>query len=341
LPGDYVEHGNVFSPPKSRRFFDKEDATPQLQEAFMFGQSLSRGGEGVSCLPRKHGVDAMIHNQIMGDHFSNELTRDTRTYDRRASSMVDRYDFSWQPELGGKEPVKSSFPASEPSSSRSYSHPVFPTALEINDDTGDWDFSAGTYHTPKGHVHGNISTTSHRYDVGSRYHEPREEIMQSQGGSLDFLKQDIGSHATSHGSGWEIDYLRQMNENRKARQGRSSVMMSNSRMRDGSSKILSPPPIESFRYRGDRDTPSRERSPSTGTRYRGDRDTPSRDRSLSIGTQRYGKAREGTKAHTYRARKDFKGQPSASHENRIEPSMDPSWTPVDKRARQVVHSNRL
>jgi hypothetical protein len=34
-------------------------------------------------------------------------------------------------------------------------------------------------------------------------------------------------------------------------------------------------------------------------------------------------------------------QPSASQERRIQPSIDPSWTPVDKRARQVVHSNRL
>lgn len=113
-------------------------------------------------------------------------------------------------------------------------------------------------------------------------------------------------------------------------------MMSNSRMRDGASKILSPPPIESFRYRGDRDTPSRDRSLSIGTRYRGDRDTPSRDCIPSIGTHRYGRAREGTKAHTHRPRKDFKVQPGASHENRIEPSMDPTWTPIDKRARQKL-----
>ncbi|XP_047077309.1 protein SHORTAGE IN CHIASMATA 1 homolog [Lolium rigidum] len=337
LPGDYVEHDNVFSPPKLRRFSDMEDATPHLREAFMFDQSLSRGGEGVSCLPRKHGVDAMIHNQIMGDPFSNELSRDTRTYDRRASGMVDTHDFSWQPEFRGKEPMKSSFPASEPSFSRTYSHPVFPTALEINDDTGDWDFSAGTHHTLKGHVHGDTSTLSRRYDdVGSRYHEPREEMMQSQGGSLDFLKHDVGSHAASHGSGWEIDYLRQMNENRKSRQERSSGMMSNSRMRDGASEIRSPPSIESFRYRGDRDTPSRGRSLTIGTRYRGDRDTPSRDRSPPAGTHRYGKAREGTKAHTQGVRKYLKAQPSASQERRIQPSIDPSWTPVDKRARQKL-----
>uniref|UniRef100_A0ACD5Z566 Uncharacterized protein n=1 Tax=Avena sativa TaxID=4498 RepID=A0ACD5Z566_AVESA len=337
LPGDYVDHNNVFSPPKLRRISDMEGATPQLQEAFMFDQSFRRGGEDVSCLPRKHAVDTIIHDQITGD----ELTADTRTYNGRASGMVDTYDFSWQPELGGKEPIKSSFPASGPSFSRTYSHPVFPTALEINGDIGDWDFSAGGHHTSKGHAHGNISTTSHRYDdVGSRYHEPREEMMQSPGSSLAFLKQNVGSDANSHGSGWEIDYLRQMNEKRRARQERSSVMLSNSRMRDGASKIPSPPPIESFRYRGDRDTPSRDRSPSSGTRYRGGRVTPSRDQIPSIGSHRYGKGREVTRTPMHRARKDFKEQPSASHENRIEPSMDPTWTPVDKRARQV-HANRL
>uniref|UniRef100_A0ACD5ZL59 Uncharacterized protein n=1 Tax=Avena sativa TaxID=4498 RepID=A0ACD5ZL59_AVESA len=327
LPGDYVEHNNVFSPPKLRRFSDMEGATPQLQEAFMFDQSFRRGAEDVSCLPRKNA------DQITGD----ELTEDMRTYNGRASGMVDAYDFSWQPELGGKEPIESSFPASGPSFSRTYSHPVFPTALEINDDIGDWDFSAGGHHTSKGHAHGDNSTTSHRYDdVGSRYHEPREEMMRSPGSSLAFLKQNVGSDAASRGSGWEIDYLRQMNEKRRARQERSSVMMSNSRMRDVAAQIPSPPPIESFRYRGDRDTPLRERSPSIGTRYRGGRVTPSRDQIPSIGSHRYGKAREETRTPMHRARKDFKVQPSASHENRIEPSMDPTWTPVDKRARQKL-----
>ncbi|VAH93360.1 unnamed protein product [Triticum turgidum subsp. durum] len=382
LPGDYVEHNNVFSQPKLRRFSDAEDATPQLPEVFMFNQSLSRGGEGVSCLPRKHNIGAIIGNQIMGDHISNGFTADTRHCNqRRANNMVDTYDFSWQPESGGKEPIKSSFPASEPSFSRSYSHPIFPSALEINDDTGYWDIPGGAhgtwkghvhggiastscrndvgsryhepreeimqkghvhgdiaptscrndvgsrYHEPreeimqKGHVHGDIAPTSCRNDVGSRYHEPREEIMHDPGSSLAFLKQDSGFHATPHGSSWEIDYLRQMNEKRRAREERSrcntSAMMSNSRMRDGASKIINPPLIGSFRYQGDGDTPSRNRSPSVGTRH-------------------YEKAREGTKAHTHRARKDFKMQPSVSQENRIEPSIYPSWTPVDKRARQKL-----
>ncbi|XP_020168352.1 protein SHORTAGE IN CHIASMATA 1 homolog [Aegilops tauschii subsp. strangulata] len=318
LPGNYVEHNNVFSQPTFRRCSDVEDEMPQLPEVFMFDRSLSRGGEGGSCLPREHDIDAIIGHQIMSDHFSNGLTTDMRHYDRRAGSMVDTYDFSWQPESVGKEPTKDSFPASKPSVRRTYSHLVFPTALEINDDTGDWDIPGGTHHTWKG---GDIASTPFRNDMGSRYHEPREEIIQSPGSSLAFLKQDSGSHATSHGSGWEMDYLRQMNEKRRARQERSRcntpAMMSNSRMRDGASKIPSPPPIDSFRYRGDRETPLRDRSPS-------------------VGIQRYGKAREGTKAHTHRARKDFKMQPSASHENRREPSIDPTWTPVDKRARQKL-----
>ncbi|KAF7053034.1 hypothetical protein CFC21_061033 [Triticum aestivum] len=376
LPGDYVEHNNVFSQPKLRRFSDTEDAMPQLPEVFMFDQSLSRGGEGVSCLPRKHGIDAITGNQIMSDHISNGLTADTRHCNRRrANNMVDTYDFSWQPESGGKEPIKSSFPASEPSFSRSYSHPVFPSALEINDDTGYWDISGGAhdtwkghvhggiastscrndvgsryhepteeimqkghvhggiastscrndvgsrYHEPteeimqKGHVHGDIASTSCRNDVGSRYHEPREEIMHNPGSSLAFLKQDSGFHATPHGSSWEIDYLRQMNEKRRAREERSRCNTSG--MRDGAAKIINPPLIGSFRYQGDGDTPSRNRSPSVGTHH-------------------HKKAREETKAHTHRARKDFKMQPSVSHENRIEPSIYPSWTPIDKRARQKL-----
>ncbi|VAI47465.1 unnamed protein product [Triticum turgidum subsp. durum] len=316
LPGNYVEH-NVFSQPKFRRCSDVEDAMPQFPEVFMFDQSLSRGGEGVSCVPREHDTDAIIGNQIMSDHFSNGLTTDMRHYDRRASGMVDTYDISWQPESVGKERIKNSFPPSKPSFNRTYSHPVFPAALEINDDTGDWDIPGGTHRTWKG----GDNSTACRNEMGSRYREPREEIIQSPGSSLAFLKQDSGSHATSHGSGWEMDYLRQMNEKRRACQERSRcntpAMMSSSRMRDGASKILSPPPIDSFRYRGDRETPLRDRSPS-------------------VGIQRYGKAREGPKAHTHRARKDFKMQPSASHENRREPSIDPTWTPVDKRARQKL-----
>ncbi|KAI4997440.1 hypothetical protein ZWY2020_052782 [Hordeum vulgare] len=322
LPGDYVEYNNVFSQPKLRRFSDVEDAMPQLPEIFMFNQSLSRAGEGASCLPRKHGIDAVTDNQIMSDHISNGLTADPRRYNRRrANNMVDTYDFSWHPESGGKEPIKSSFPASEPSFSRSYSHPAFPSALEINDDTGYWDISGGTHDTWKGHVHGDVASSSCRNDVGSRYHEPREEIMQNPGSSHAFLKQNSGLHSTSHDSSWEIDYLRQMNEKRRAREERSRcntpAMISNSRMREGAAKIINPPHIGSFRYRGDGDTPLRKRNPSVGTHH-------------------HEKAREGTKAHTHRARKDFKMQPSVSHENRIEPSIDPSWTPIDKRARQKL-----
>ncbi|XP_044953760.1 protein SHORTAGE IN CHIASMATA 1 homolog isoform X1 [Hordeum vulgare subsp. vulgare] len=317
LPGNYVEH-NVFSQPKSRRCSDVEDAMPQFPEVFMFDQSLSRGGEGVSCVPRKHDIDAISGNQIMSDHFSNGLTTHMRHYDRRASSMVDTFDFSWQPESVGKEPIKNSFPPSKPSSSRTYTHPVFPTALEINDDTGDWAIPGGAHHTGKG---GDIASTACRNDMGSRYHEPREGIMQSPGSWLAFLKQDSGFPATSHGLGWEMDYLRQMNEKRRAGQERSrcstSAITSNSRMRDGASEIRSPPPIDSFRYRGGRDTPLRDRSPS-------------------VGIHRYGKARGGPKAHTNRGRKDFKMQPSASHENRREPSIDLTWTPIDKRARQKL-----
>nr|AOR06327.1 Shortage in chiasmata [Secale cereale] len=319
LPGNYVEDSNVFSQPKFRRCSVVEDAMPQLPEVFMFDQSLSRGGEGVSCLPREHDIDAIIGNQIMSDHFTNGLTTDMRHYDRRASSMVDTYDFSWQPESVRRGPIKNSFPPNKPSFSRTYSHPVFPTALEINDDTSNWDIPGGTHHKWKG---GDIASTACRNDMGSRYHEPREEIIQSPGSSLACLKQDSGFHGTSHGSGWEMDYLRQMNEKRRARQERSgcntSATMSNSRTRDGASKILSPPPIDSFRYRGDRDTPLRDQSPS-------------------VGIHRYGKARGGTKAHyNHRARKGFKMQASASHENRMEPSIDPTWTPVDKRARQKL-----
>lgn len=324
LPGDFVEHDSGLSPPKLRRFSNM--TVPERPEVFMFDQSLSRGGVGVSCLPGNHDVDAIIGNQTTGDYFSNGLTTDMRTYNGRASSMVDTHNFSWRPELGGKEPIESSFSASKPSFSRNYSHPIFPTALEINDDPRDWEISEGAHHTWNEHAHADIDTTSCRNDVGSRYHEPREVIMQNPASSLAFLKQDIGCHASSHGSGWEIDYLRQMNEKRRAHQARSrcnsSTMMPNSRIGDGSSRVLNPPSIESFRYRRDRDSM--------------DRDTPSRDRSPCNGTRRYGKSRGGTKAPSHRPRKDLKMQPSVSHENRIEPSRDPTWTPVDKRARQKL-----
>ncbi|KAL5207523.1 hypothetical protein ABZP36_031958 [Zizania latifolia] len=323
LSGDYAEHAKVFSPAKLRKFSDMENTIPEPPQDCTVDQCLNRGGEGFPFYyqQNKRDVDAITANQVTNDDFSNGFIPNIRAYNGRAGSMVNTFNFSWQPELGGKHPRKSPFLTNRPTFSRNHSLPVFPSALEINDEPGEWNISGGTNQTWKGHAHGDIAEDSYRNDMGSKYREPSDESVQHQASSLAFLKQDFGSNATSQGSSWEIDYLRQMNEKRRARQERSrcndSAATWNPRMRDGNSKILSPPPIESFRYRGDRDTPSRDRSPL-------------------IGTQHYGKGREGTKAHNRRVRKDFKVQPIISNEKRIEPSIDPTWTPVDKRARQKL-----
>ncbi|KAF0931683.1 hypothetical protein E2562_005680 [Oryza meyeriana var. granulata] len=320
MPGDYAEHAKVFSPSKLSKFSDMDNTIPELPGVFTFDQSLNMGSEGFSYQPKKHAVDAIPGNQVISDDFSNGVTPNIRAYNR-TGNMVNTVSFPWQPECGGGHPSKSTFPTSRPSFCRTHNNPVFSSALEINNDPGEWNISGGAKQTGKGLAHGGIADDSYRYNMGSKYHEPRDEIVQHPASSLAFQKLDFGSHATSQGSGWEIDYLRQMSAKRKARQERprcnNSPAMSNPRMRDGNSKILSPPPIESFRYRGDRDTPSRNRSPS-------------------VGTQHYGKSKEGTKAQNRRARKDFKVQPTISHEKRIEPSIDPTWTPVDKRARQKL-----
>ncbi|KAL6633889.1 hypothetical protein ACP70R_026560 [Stipagrostis hirtigluma subsp. patula] len=321
LRGDHVEDDKIFSPPKLRKFSHTEDTMPELPEVFMFDQSLNMGSQDVFYEPRKHDVNAVTGNQMIDDDFSNGLAPNLGRYNDRTSSMVDTYNISWQAELEGKQAIKSAFPTSRPSFYPTHSHPVFPTALEINNKPGDWDMSCDTNPTRKGHLHGDFTTISCRNDLGSRYHEPREEIMQNPASSLAFLKQDFGSHAASQGSGWEIDYLRQMNEQRRARQERSrynvSATLSDPRIRDRSSRIHSAPPIDSFRYQGNVDTPSKHRSPSSGT-------------------QRYGKSREGIKAQSHRVRKDFKVQPSRNHEKSLVPSIDPTWTPVDKRARQKL-----
>ncbi|KAG8060095.1 hypothetical protein GUJ93_ZPchr0002g24113 [Zizania palustris] len=317
------EHAKVFSPAKLRKFSDMENTIPEPPQVCTVHQCLNRGGEGFPFYYQqsKRDVDAITANQVSNYDFSNGFIPNIRAYNGRAGSMVNTFNLSWQPELGGKHLRKSPFLTNRPSFSRNHSLPVFPSALEINDEPGEWNISGGTNQTWKGHAHGDIAEDSYRNDMGSKYREPSDENVQHQASSLAFLKQDFGSNATSQGSSWEIDYLRQMNEKRRARQGRSRCNDSeatwNPRMRDGDSKILSPPPIESFRYRGDRDTPSRDRNPS-------------------IGTQHYGKGREGTKAHNRRVRKDFKVQPIISNEKRIEPSIDPTWTPIDKRARQKL-----
>ncbi|XP_062222632.1 protein SHORTAGE IN CHIASMATA 1 homolog [Phragmites australis] len=346
---DYVERDNVFSPPKLRKFSHMEDAMPELPEVFIVNQSLNMGSEGVSYQPRNHDINAISGNQMIDDDFINGLTPNLRTCNERTSSMVDTCNFSWQSELGAEQPIKSSFPKSRPSLCRTYSHPIFPTALEINNNPGDWDISCGANQTWKGHIHGDFATRSCRNDLGGGYHESREQIMQNPASSLAFLKQDFGCHGTSQGSGWEIDYLRQMNEKSRACRERSrcnaSATLSNSRMRDGSSRILSAPPIESFRYQRNVDTPLRNQSPSNGAhrygpieslRYQRNIDTPLRGQSPSNGAHKYGKGREGTKAQSHRVRKDFKVQPSINHEKSIVPSIEPTWTPVDKRARQKL-----
>nr|XP_025878519.1 protein SHORTAGE IN CHIASMATA 1 isoform X2 [Oryza sativa Japonica Group] len=320
IPGDYAEHAEVFSPSKLRKFSDMDNTIPELPDVFTFDESLNMRSEGFSYQQKKHDVDAIPGNQVINDDFSNGLTPNNQAYNRRTGNMVDTFDLPWQPEFGGTHPSKSTFHTSRPSCSRTHSNPVFSTAFEINDDPGEWNISGGTKQTWKGLAHGGTVDDSYRYDMDNRYHEPRDEIMQHPASSLAFQKLDFGSHATSQGSCWEIDYLRQMSAKRKARQERSrcsnSPGMSIPRMRDSNSKILNPPPKESFRYRGDRDTPSRDQSPS-------------------IGTQHYGKGKEGAKAQNRRARKDFNVQPT-SHKKRIEPSIDPTWTPIDKRARQKL-----
>ncbi|CAL4967998.1 unnamed protein product [Urochloa decumbens] len=361
LCGDYVEHDKVFSPSKLRKFSHIEDTMPELPEVFIVDQSLNMGREGVSYQPRKHDVDAAARNQMIDDDFISELSPNFRRYNERASSMVDTYNFSWQPELGAKQTIRSSFPTSRSSFCRTSSHPTFPSALEINNDPSEWDVSCGTNQTWTGH--GNLATSSHRNDLASRYHEPRQETMQGPASSLSFLKQDFGYHGASQGSGWEMDYLRQMNENRIALKERSrcnaSATMSNSRMRDSSYGIPSAPPIESFRYQRNADTPLRDQNPANAessrfrrnintpfrdqspsnaesSRFRRNINTPFRDQSPSNGAHRHGKGRGGTKAQSHSVRMDFKARPSINHEKSIVPSIEPSWTPLDKRARQKL-----
>ncbi|XP_062219775.1 protein SHORTAGE IN CHIASMATA 1 homolog [Phragmites australis] len=348
LCGDYVERDKVFSPPKLREFSHVE-TMPELPEGSMVNQSLNMGSEGVFYQPRNHDLSAITGNRMINDDFINGLTPNLRTYNERSSSMVNTCNLSCQSELGAKQLTKSSFPTSRPSFCRTYSHPTFPSAFEINNDPGNWDVSCGTNQTWQGHLHGDFATSSCRNDLGSRYHEPREEMIQNPASLLAFLKQDFGCHATSQDSGWEIDYLRQMNEKRRAHQERSrcnaSATLSNSRMRDGSSKILSAPPIESFRYQRNIDTPSRDQSPSNGAhrygpiesfRYQKNIDTPLRGQNPSNGAHMYGKGREGTKAQSHRVRKDFKAQPSMNYEKSTVPSIEATWTPMDKRARQKL-----
>uniref|UniRef100_J3LF84 Protein SHORTAGE IN CHIASMATA 1 n=1 Tax=Oryza brachyantha TaxID=4533 RepID=J3LF84_ORYBR len=314
MPGDYAEHAEVFTPSKLRKFCDMDNAIRELPDVFTFDQSLNMGSDGFSYQQKKHGVDAIPGNHIIDDDFSNGLTPNIRAYNR-SDNMVDTFNFPCEPEFGGKHHTS---PTNRPSFSRTHSNPVFSTALEINGDPGERNISGGTKQTWKGLAHGGIADDSYRYDMDSKYQETRDEIVQPPASSLALQKLEFGSHATSQGSCWEIDYLRQMSAKRKARQERSrcnNSAMSNPRMWDGNSKILSPP-IESFRYR--------------------DRDTPSRDQSPSIGTQHYGKGKEGAKTHNRRARKDFNVQPTITHKKRIEPSIDPTWTPIDKRARQKL-----
>ncbi|CAN6245300.1 unnamed protein product [Urochloa humidicola] len=342
LCGDYVEHDKVFSPSKLRNFSHIEDTMPELPEVFIVDQSVNMGREGVSYQARKHDVDATARNQMIDDDFIGELSPNFRTYNERASSMVDTYNFSWQPELGGKQTIRSSFPTGRSSFCRTSGDPTFQSALEINSDPSEWDVSCGTNRTWTGHLHGGLSTSSRKNDLAIRYHEPRQETMQGPASSLSFLKQDFGYHGASQGSGWERDYLRQMNENRIARKERSrcnaSATVSNSRMRDSSYKIASAPPIESFRYQRNADTPLRDQNPTNAesSRYRRNINTPFRDQSPSNGAHRHGKGRGGTKAQSHSVRMDFKAQPSINHEKSIVPSIEPTWTPLDKRARQKL-----
>ncbi|KAK3154748.1 hypothetical protein QOZ80_2BG0194640 [Eleusine coracana subsp. coracana] len=99
-------------------------------------------------------------------------------------------------------------------------------------------------------------------------------------------------------------------------------------------------------YQRNARTPSKDQSPSsngahsygpTGSvRYQITIDTPVRDQGPSDGAHRYGKSREGAKVQSNRVRRDFMIQPSINHEKSIIPSIEPSWTPVDKRARQKL-----
>jgi hypothetical protein len=270
LCGDYVEHDKLFSPPKLRKFSNM-DTLPELPEVFMFDHSLNLGSEGISYQPKKHDLHAITENQMAYDDFSNELTPNLRTYNERTSNVVDRCSFSSHSELGGRKPIKSAFATSRPSLSRSCGHPRFPTALEINNDFGEWDIPCGTNQTWSGQSYGDFTTSSCRDYSGSRYHEPGEEIMLNTASSLAFMKHDFGSHPTSQGLGWERDLIRQMNKKRLRQEShgcKAPATLSNPRMRVGSSRIPSNPPIESFRYQRNTHTPSRDQSPSSNGAHR-------------------------------------------------------------------------
>ncbi|KAJ0970255.1 hypothetical protein J5N97_023132 [Dioscorea zingiberensis] len=217
-------------------------------------------------------------------------------------------------------------------------HRTFPTAAEINCDTDKWPFLKFQNQDLKDEVCGSSSLGFEKDDFTVKDQEQHlkenfssrhflgpssanENIKPHYSGNA-FLN-TIQSQRTEKGSNWTMELLHRVKEKRRMHQqslqsDTSPGLLSSLKNKDKSSLSRSPSIIDSYRS-----NPSISRSPSIidSYRYQGS------NQSKKVAKQRWNK---GTKTQLN----------SKFEEKNGPPLITPTWTPIDKRARQNLSFTR-
>ncbi|KAJ0970228.1 hypothetical protein J5N97_023105 [Dioscorea zingiberensis] len=217
-------------------------------------------------------------------------------------------------------------------------HQTFPTAAEINCDTDKWPFLKFQNQDLKDEVCGSSSLGFEKDDFTVKDQEQHlkenfssrhflgpssanENIKPHYSGNA-FLN-TIQSQRTEKGSNWTMELLHRVKEKRRMHQqslqsDTSPGLLSSLKNKDKSSLSRSPSIIDSYRS-----NPSISRSPSIidSYRYQGS------NQSKKVAKQRWNK---GTKTQLN----------SKFEEKNGPPLITPTWTPIDKRARQNLSFTR-
>ncbi|XP_020084935.1 protein SHORTAGE IN CHIASMATA 1 [Ananas comosus] len=264
-------------------------------------ENLKKIEHGYQTIGRSHWNDK-VGNQFLHEDFDDEMIHFKYTLKEKPFAMSNTSIFPWRPK--SRTAVRSSVPTSRLAFS-TYGHHILPTTSEINDGTHNWKSLRDEDQTWADKVFEDVARSSRKDDTHHPYLE--SNLMQDSLGPLGFSNQNklppsyransCVNKRPQLDSCWKFDFLHGPNETQETLKCNTCHTCPTS-LRNKS-------------------TPSKSRSPSVIDNYR------------------YQGGSQANKTSKQKKRKDIKGQSSPNNGKRKNPTfISPTWTPIDKRARQ-------
>ncbi|XP_072987206.1 protein SHORTAGE IN CHIASMATA 1 homolog isoform X1 [Typha latifolia] len=269
------------------------------------------GSLGVnSCRVNYGDENDIVKDHIVHEEFGHRVIHHDHSLNEKRGSMADTSSSSWELDSRTKLPFRRSMPSSRLAFS-GYSHRAFPTSAEINHDTNSWNPLKDKDLSWDEKIFSEVAISSTKNDIGIMHHEHlRDNISQDYPNSPGYSSKKLPPpyHKDSYrnayleqGPSWRKDFFCGIKEKSRVHQqnlkGTTCLnSATRSRNKDTNRKSQSPSIIDRYRYQG-RSQVSKELKQTR--------------------------------------RKDTKGKPSPDCKKRKNPSFSsPTWTPIDKRARQ-------